>query len=135
MTVVLAMTGCLPCFGGPALVRLPADRGNLCLGRDPEGHSVKPGTERVSDPERARLADEHQESGLEGVVDIMRVAQHSLADAEHHRPVAFSQSCESGLRRFPLSCREYFQQMLVRQAARGSQPEECTHLPKGHRWL
>jgi hypothetical protein len=64
-------------LGHPVFVGLPPGRGDLRLGRDPVGHAVEPGPERFPEPERVSLAHQHEERGLEGVVDLVRVALHT----------------------------------------------------------
>ena len=41
---------------------------------------MKPGTERVLDPERAGLADKHEKRGLEGILHVDRIAENAPAD-------------------------------------------------------
>jgi len=40
---------------------------------------------------------QHKERGLEGVFRVVRIAQHTTADAEHHRPVPGHQLFKRGL--------------------------------------
>jgi hypothetical protein len=48
-------------------------------------------------PSRPRPPDEDQEGGLEGVLDVMRIAEDPSADVQDHRPVALHQYDESVL--------------------------------------
>ncbi len=49
-------------------------------------------------PERARLAQEHEEGRLEGVLGVVRIAKQRGADAKDHGPVPLDQrrKCELG---------------------------------------
>ena len=60
---------------------------------------MEPGAERVADPERAGLAGEDEEDGLEGVLGLVLVAERGAADAPDHRPVALDQQGEGRLAR------------------------------------
>ena len=67
-------------------------------------------------PDRARLAHQNQERGLEGVVGVVRVAQELPADAQDHRPVAVHQRGEGGLgRRRVRPGQKPFQELAIGQ--------------------
>ncbi len=57
------------------------------LDGDPVGDLMQPAAEPVAAPDRPRLADQNQERGLKGVLGIVRIAEHSAAGTQHHRPV------------------------------------------------
>jgi hypothetical protein len=56
--------------------------------REPVGDRVQPAAERLPPRHRLRLADQHEEGGLEGVVDVGRVGQHLTAGREDEPAVA-----------------------------------------------
>src|SRR5205807_8007564 len=61
---------------------------------DPQRNSEQPTTYRVALGNRACLAREHQEGGLEGVLGILLMAQHAPAHSKHHRPITLHQGCK-----------------------------------------
>ena len=78
----------------PALV-MPTPRiGDPQAGRGPHGDGVEPGPERVADPEGLRPQCQRQEDGLEGILDVVLVAERGPAGAPDHRPVALEQGLE-----------------------------------------
>ena len=98
----------IPGVRGPAIggfdrgLAAPAPQGRgPGLDRDPPGHAVEPGRQRVGHSDRARLADQDQEGRLEGVVGVHRVPEHTPADPEDHRPVLRDDRLESRLGRVP----------------------------------
>jgi hypothetical protein len=112
-------------LGGPALEGSPAPCGRLDLNGQPFGDSMKPGPERVVNPELTSLAQEHQERGLEGVLGIMGITEQHGADAEDHRPMPLNQSSKCGLGLVGFASREALEQLAVRKVA------DCTQLIKG----
>ena len=87
------------------------------------GHAVQPATERVLHPERPRLAGQHEEGGLEGVLGGMLVAEDAPADAEDHRPVPLHQGLEGRLGAVLVPGGEPLQELGIRQ------PGECAQVP------
>jgi hypothetical protein len=81
---------------------------------------MKPGRERLSDPKRARLPNQDQESCLERVLGVVRISDQSLADPPDHRAVPLDQCAErhfgAGVVSIPIGCMESFEELLVRQA-------------------
>ena len=71
----------------------------MLRGRDPQRHSVQPGRHRTPTTDRPRPDGQDQERGLEGVLDLVAIAEHGAADAEHHRPVSGQQGGEGKLGR------------------------------------
>ena len=104
-------------LGGPALEGTPAPRGRLDLNGQPLGDSVKPGPERVANPEPARFAQEHQECRLEGVLGVVRITKQHGADAKDHGPMPLDQrnKCQLGLVGFAGG--ELLEQLAVRKVA------------------
>src|SRR5439155_23263691 len=99
-------------------------------------HLVQPTADRPAPADGAGLADERQESGLEGVLGILPVAEHSLADTEHHRSVPPDQHLE---RRLVALSSEALQKLCVGEAAvalpdhqTAQMPEDRTDFPFGH---
>jgi len=71
---------------------------------------MQPGRQAVGLVERPRLARQDEERLLKGVLGVLAVRQHALADAEHHRPVPAHQRGEGVL--IPLIAKA-FQQLAV----------------------
>jgi hypothetical protein len=59
--------------------------------------AVQPAGDRVALGDGIRLAQQHQEGGLEGVISIGGVAQDAAADVPDHRPVPQQQRLECRL--------------------------------------
>ena len=73
--------------------------------RHPSGDAVQPGPQPAGVADRAGPLHQHQERRLEGVLDVVRVAEDPPADAQHHRAVQCHQRVEGRLvvpRREPL---------------------------------
>ena len=68
-------------------------------GRNPCRDAVQPACDRIELANRPALFDQHQESGLERVVRIVRIAQNVAADAMDHWPVPGDQNLERRLGR------------------------------------
>lgn len=77
----------LPPRGGP----------RPCLEGGPIGDAVEPAPQRRRLADRAGLAGENEERGLEGVLGVGLVAEYTAADLQHHRPVPAQHGTESGL--------------------------------------
>src|SRR3954469_1392966 len=90
---------------------------------------MEPGAQRVSNPERAGLPDQGQEGGLEGILDIIRIAEIIPADAEDHRPVPPDEGCEGQLGRLGVLGREPFEELTVGELPDGPQVEQGSELP------
>ena len=58
------------------------------------GHRVQPATDGIAAADRAGLAGQHQERGLEGIIEIRAAAQDAPADAHHQGAVAADQGGE-----------------------------------------
>ena len=67
------------------------------LNGDPVGDPMQPAPDRVAAADRSRLADQNQESCLEGIFGCSVVPDHGLAGTKHHRTVSFDQGRERGL--------------------------------------
>jgi hypothetical protein len=83
--------------------------------RGAAGDPVKPGPERIADPERPSLANQHEKGRLEGVHGRMIVAQDCAASAEDKRTVALDQNREGKLAPLAGIGREPFQKLSVGQ--------------------
>ena len=79
---------------------------DLRPGGDPPRDAEEPAPDRLATTDRAGLAHQDQEGGLEGVVGVVRVAQELPADAQDHGPVSFDQDGEGGLRRIRIVPRQ-----------------------------
>ncbi len=84
-------------LGPPPLVRPTPGRLDLGPGRNPPGDPEQPTGQRVAPADRTGPPGEHQERHLGGVLSIVRVVEHIVADAEDHRAVPFDQGRERDL--------------------------------------
>jgi hypothetical protein len=91
---------------------------------DTPGDAVEPGTEGVATPDRARLADQDEESGLEGVLGVVDVGQRAASDAPDHRPVQFHQRGEGQLGGGALPFEELVEQLAVGHAGDGPRVDQ-----------
>ena len=77
------------------------------LDRDAIGHAMQPAAQSVAGANRAGLPGEHQESGLEGVLDVVLVVQDGAAGGQDHRAMAGDEGFEGGLViRVGIACQE-----------------------------
>ena len=53
---------------------------------------MQPGPKPLAITQSPRLAQQHEECGLKGILDIAAIAKHSPANAEHHRPMAVTRT-------------------------------------------
>ena len=83
-------------FLGRAPGRVAPDAGS-----DAIGHAVQPGAERLGVAQRTGLAQQDEERGLEGVLDVATVVEQPPADAQDHRSVPRHQRLERRPRRRP----------------------------------
>ena len=113
-----------PSLREPSLMPAAAGRVGPRPGRDAMRDAVQPARERVLHPERPRLAGQHEERGLEGVLGGVLVAEHAPADAEDHRPVPLHQGLEGQLGAVLVPGGEPRQQLGIRQ------PGECAQVPQ-----
>ncbi len=104
------------------------------------GDLVQPGADRIAHPEAARPLHQDQKRGLEGVLGVVRVGQHALADPHHHRTVPLDQDGESQLGGLAAVGREPLQELAVGQLPdradaieRPELPPDRPVLPDGHR--
>ena len=81
-------------LGGLGLAGLPAAGVRPAPDRDPVGDREQPPAERGRGVHRLRLLQQHEERGLEGVVDVGRVGQHLPARREHGLPVPGDEGAE-----------------------------------------
>ena len=95
-------------------------------GADATGDPVKPRSERTLDPDATCLANQNQEHCLEGVFDVVRIAQRLAADVEDHRPVPRDQYFKGRL--IPMAD-EAFQHLPVRQSRERSLVKHPYDLP------
>jgi hypothetical protein len=58
---------------------------------------MQPIADNLALGQTVRLADEHQECGLEGIVGIVGIAQDAAANAAHHRTMTAHERLESRL--------------------------------------
>jgi hypothetical protein len=74
---------------------------------------MEPGADQVTGPDGCRLANQHQEGGLEDVFGVMVVAENPPADSQHHWPMANYQALKGGL---VMPFQERLQQLSVAEA-------------------
>jgi hypothetical protein len=71
------------------------------LSRRPDGNAasdaVQPAGQRLTSQDGSGSASQDHKSSLKGVLGGMTVAEQSLADAEHHRPMPLDQDRKGGL--------------------------------------
>ncbi len=65
--------------------------------RRPGGDAIEPVAQQLGVADRASLLGQDQESGLEGVLGVLDVAEELSADAQDHRPMPAHQRREGGL--------------------------------------
>jgi hypothetical protein len=102
-------------LGQSSLERPPTDFLGPGLPRSSAGDSVQPGTQGITDPERATLAYQDQERCLKGVHRLMVIAEDSSTGAENHRPVSIDQDREGELGGLAATGREPLEKLPVRQ--------------------
>ena len=86
---------------------------------------MEPAAEQVAAAERVGLADEHEERGLERVVDVVGVAEQGPADGEDHRAVPGDDRLEG---RAVAACDEAVEELALAQAGGGPGPEQPADL-------
>ena len=74
----------------------PTERVGPGSPRDPVSHAVKPVGQKTSVPDRRCLANQDQESRLEGVFNVPGIAQHPAAQAQYHGTMQIDQRLEGG---------------------------------------
>src|SRR5262249_2627232 len=90
------------------------------------GDAVQPGADRLPLTDRAGLAGQREERGLEGVLGVLRVAQDPPAHTEHHRAVPPHQQLERRL--VPLGD-EALEELGVRNDAGVRPPAVTAQIP------
>ena len=92
---------------------------------------MEPGADRVADPERAGLAGQDEEDGLEGVLGLVLVAEGGAADPPDHRPVPLDQRGEGRLGRAVIAATgEPLQERTVGQAGGRAAVEDRAEPPQ-----
>ncbi len=86
---------------------------------------MKPSADPFAVADRGGAADQDQEGGLEGVLDVSLVAKHAATDAQDHRPVPRDQS---GERRLVAAGYVALQQRALAQSRHGSAVEQAVQL-------
>jgi hypothetical protein len=66
-------------------------------GRDSQRHAMQPRRYRAATADRLRPDRQNQESCLEGVLDLVPIAEHAPADVQHHRAVSNQKRRECSL--------------------------------------
>ena len=86
---------------------------------------MKPSADPIAIADRGGAADQDQERGLEGVLDVSLVAKHAATDAQDHRPMPRDQS---GERRLVAPGYVTPQQRTLGQSRHGSAVEQAVKL-------
>ena len=63
------------------------------------GDGIKPAAERPIHTHRSGLADENEKRGLEGILRLVTIAEHTAADPPDHCPMAIQKRREGHFRR------------------------------------
>ena len=85
---------------------------------------MEPGPQRVPHPERAGLAHQHEERGLEGVAHLVVIAQDGPARAQDDPAMPVDQGRERQLRGLAIAECEPLQQLPIGQARERAGLEE-----------
>ena len=93
-------------------------------------HAVQPRAEPVRLPQRPGLAGEEQEGGLEGVLGVVRVAEHLTADAQDQGPMPLQERDKGRL--VPLRD-ELLQQAAVALLVRSRRTGQVAEIAKNAR--
>jgi hypothetical protein len=107
----------------PTLVDLPAHRSRSLVGRDAEGYTIKPATERIGLADRTGTTCEYQKRRLKSVFDVGSIVQDTAAYTQNHRPVPVDESSKRGPARVIASAREPPKQLPIRQPRNGPRSE------------
>ncbi len=115
--------------GGPGLLAMapPPGAGGL-LDRRAIGDAVQPAGQRVPGADRPRLAGQHQEGGLEGVLDVVLVPERGAAGGQDHRPVPRDDRLEG---RLVAIGGEAGQELAVAEADGRAAAEQVAEVPQG----
>ena len=105
--------GCRRHLHGLPFAKLSPGRGILGPHRDPPGHAVEPGADRIAPTDRTGPACQDQECGLKSVLSGMRVGQDATADIPDHRAVDPHQGGERRLGFFVLPAEEPIQKLAI----------------------
>src|SRR5207253_2230409 len=107
-------------------VVLPVTCGS-CLESDAPGHAVKPVADRILPAYRAGLAREHEKSGLECVLGVLLIAQHTPANPKHQGTMPFHQSCK---RRLVAFVGKPLQQLAIARGVICAYTDEAAQMPQ-----
>jgi hypothetical protein len=107
-------------------VRRPAGRGLRPQG-GPVGDPAEPARQRRAPADRAGLARQRQEGGLESVLGVRLVAQHAPADVQHQALVPPDEQLEG---RLVAPGHELFQELGVRDALAAVPADEVAQVPE-----
>jgi len=107
------------------LVEMPTGRAGSRPDRDPMGNSVQPVAHEVAVADRTRAPNQDEESGLEGILDVLIVTENSSANTQDHRPVPRHQG---GERHLVALGDEPLEQLALTQPSNGSAVENAVQL-------
>ncbi len=103
------------------------------LPRRAQGHPVEPVAQQVGVADRAGLARQDEEDGLEGVLGVVSVAQELPANAQHHRAMAGYERGEGGLADGIAAGDESIEELAVGQPGDRAAIEQRAELPDHRR--
>jgi len=84
-------------YSRPPFVLPPSERRPPRVPSHAVNDPVEPAGKRSLFAKGRCLTRQEKERGLEGILCVLKVEQHTAADCEHHRPVPSHNRCESCL--------------------------------------
>jgi hypothetical protein len=114
----------------PFLFRLLADCTGARVQGGVPGNAVQPARQLITPRDRRRLAREHQECGLKGILGRVPVPENAPADTQNHGPMPLHQGCERRLRGLIAARDEPIQQLGVAELPGRPTMEERIQMPQ-----
>ena len=88
---------------------------------------MEPSAQRVVDPDRPGFAGQQEECGLKGVLRVVHILEHAMANRDHHRPVALYQGLEG---RLVALGGVSFQEPGIRKTRQGALAKQSVNVPQ-----
>ncbi len=107
-----------------AVTNATADCGDPGTRSDPQRDSVKPACDRISVANCAGPVGQYQKNGLDSIMNIVRIIESLVADAQDHGPVPHHQNLECKLSGRVAAGDKPRQQLTIAQPGAGSGAEE-----------
>ncbi len=89
---------------------------------------MKPGGQRLADPQGPSLANQDEERRLKRILDVLGLAEDSPADGDNHGPVPGHEGSKS---RFVPILGKSLNELRIRQAGRCAPDEEPAQIAQG----